>query len=213
MMTFVLRPDVHVAVVGDAMILLDLAGDDYLCLPDGACAIATGEGGAIQFTDAATAAALEAAGLLGVRPVPERTPLPLRPSATVIYQPPERRPTLLMWLQALEAALAVRRVEKGAGVAAYLALACGPGGDRTPARVAEAARVFWRMAPWLPIEGECLVRSALLMRFLKRRGLEADWVFGVRLWPFMAHCWVQLDDLCLNDDVERLAAYTPIYSR
>lgn len=98
-------------------------------------------------------------------------------------------------------------------MASYLALADGPAGDRTPARVAEAARAFWQMAPWLPIEGECLVRSALLMRFLNQRGLEADWVFGVRLWPFMAHCWVQLDDLCLNDDVERLTAYTPIYSR
>lgn len=212
-MPSVLRPDVHVAVVGDALILLDLAGDDYLCLPEGAGAMTTGEGGAIHFADASTAATLGAAGLLGVHRGPERTPLPLRPSATVIYQQPERRPTLLMWLQALEAALAVRAVRKGAGVAAYLALTGDPGGDRTPARVAEAARVFWRVAPWLPIEGECLVRSALLMRFLKRRGLEADWVFGVRLWPFMAHCWVQLDDLCLNDDVERLAAYTPIYRR
>jgi hypothetical protein len=118
-----------------------------------------------------------------------------------------------MWLDGLLAALTVRKARKRAGVKDYLALAGGADGDRNPVRVAEAARAFWRMSPWLPIEGECLVRSALLMRFLQRRGLEADWVFGVRLWPFTAHCWVQLDGVCLNDDVERLTSYTPIYCR
>lgn len=207
-MTSVLRSDVHAVAVGDALIILDLAGDDYFCLPE--AAEMAGDGG---ISDAVTISTLGAAGLLTTGPVPERRPLPPRPSETVIYQRPERPPTIAMWLGATASALAVRAVGKGAGVAGYLTLVDGPGGDRTPARVAEAARAFWRMAPWLPIEGECLVRSALLMRFLKQRGLEADWVFGVRLWPFMAHCWVQLDDLCLNDDVERLAAYTPIYRR
>ncbi len=207
-MAAVLRPDVHAVAVGDALIILDLAGDDYLCLPEAAATAGDGE-----FTDAATLSILGAAGLLATGPAPERPPLPPRPTATVIYQRPKRSPTIGMWLGAATSALAVRAIRKGAGVTSYLALVDGPGGDRTPTHVAEAARAFWRMAPWLPIEGECLVRSALLMRFLNERGLEADWVFGVRLWPFMAHCWVQLDDLCLNDDVERLAAYTPIYRR
>lgn len=206
-MTAVLRPDVHAVAVDDALILLDLAGDDYLCLP-GASAAADG-----RIRDAALISALDEAGLLTTGPVPERRPPPPRPSKTVIYQRPERAPAAALWLSAVRAALAVRGIRKGAGVERYLALVDGPAGDRTPVRVAEAARAFWQMAPWLPVEGECLVRSALLMRFLKQRGLEADWVFGVCLWPFMAHCWVQLDDLCLNDDVERLTAYTPIYSR
>ncbi|OMG60086.1 lasso peptide biosynthesis B2 protein [Brevundimonas sp. ZS04] len=206
-MTAVFRPDVHAVAVDDALIILDLMRDEYLCLPG---AVADVDGG-IQSTE--LIATLDEAGLVTTGPAPERRPLPQRPSETVIYQRPEHPPAIAMWLAALRAALAVRAIRKGAGVASYLALADGPAGDRTPARVAEAALAFWQMAPWLPIEGECLVRSALLMRFLKQRGLEADWVFGVRLWPFMAHCWVQLDDLCLNDDVERLTAYTPIYSR
>ncbi|MET4682657.1 lasso peptide biosynthesis B2 protein [Brevundimonas faecalis] len=207
-MTAGLRPDVHVAAVGETLIILDLAGDEYACVPGAGAAIGYGE-----LMDDVTLSILSEAGLLTTEPVPERRPPPRRPTATVIYQRPERPPTIAMWVGAVGSALAVRAIRKGAGVAAYLALADGPEGDRTRASVAEAARAFWRMAPWLPIEGECLVRSALLMRFLKQRGLEADWVFGVRLWPFMAHCWVQLDDLCLNDDVERLAAYTPIYRR
>jgi hypothetical protein len=209
----VLRAGVHAAAVGDALILLDLEKDDYLCLPGAGEAVKTGEGGALQVGDAGVAGILDAAGLLGPGPVMPGKPLPARPLVSVIYEPAGRPPTLPMWLDGLQAALAVRKARKGAGVKDYLALAGGADGDRNPLRVAQASRAFWRMAPWLPIEGECLVRSAVLMRFLRRRGLEADWVFGVRLWPFTAHCWVQLDGVCLNDDVERLTSYTPIYCR
>lgn len=212
-MTPVLRAGVHAAMVGDALILLDLEKDDYLCLPGVGDAVKTGEGGALQVGDAGVAVILDAAGLLGPGRVMPGKPLPERPLVSVIHEPAGRPPTLSMWLDGLQAALAVRKTRKGAGVKDYLALAGGSAGDRSPVRVAGAARAFWRMAPWLPIEGECLVRSALLMRFLQQRGLGADWVFGVRLWPFTAHCWVQLDGVCLNDDVERLTSYTPIYCR
>lgn len=212
-MTPVLRAGVHAAMVGDALILLDLEKDDYLCLPGTGGAVTTGEGGALQVEDAGVFGVLDAAGLLGSAPVMPGKPLPERPLVSVIHEPAGGPPTLPMWLDGLKAAFAVRKARKSAGVKDYLTLAGGPDGDRSPVRVAEAARVFWRMAPWLPIEGECLVRSALLMRFLQQRGLGADWVFGVRLWPFTAHCWVQLDGICLNDDVERLTSYTPIYCR
>ncbi len=212
-MTFVLRAGVHAAMVGDALILLDLEKDDYLFLPGAADAVAKGESGALEVEDAGVAGILDAVGLLGKGPVMPGKPLPERPSVSVIHEPAGYPPTLRMWLDGLLAALAVRKARKSAGVKDYLALAGEADGDRNPVRVAQAARAFWRMAPWLPIEGECLLRSALLMRFLQRRGLEADWVFGVRLWPFTAHCWVQLDGVCLNDDVERLTSYTPIYCR
>lgn len=210
-MTPVLRAGVHAAKVGDALILLDLEKDDYLCLPGAGEAMKTGEGGILQVGDAGVAVTLNAAGLLGPGPVMPGKHLPARPLVSVIHEPAGRPPTLPMWLDGLKAAFAVGKIRKGAGVKDYLALAGDPGGDRSPDRVAEAARAFWRMSPWLPIEGECLVRSALLMCFLQQRGLGADWVFGVRLWPFTAHCWVQLDGICLNDDVERLTSYTPIY--
>lgn len=212
-MTPVLRAGVHAARVDDALILLDLEKDDYLCLPGAGHAVAAGAGGALQIEDAGLAGILDAAGLLGAGPVMPGKPMPERPRVSVIHEPAGHPPTLRMWLDGFLAALAVRKARKNAGVKDYLALAGGAEGDRNPVRVAEAARVFWRMAPWLPIDGECLVRSALLMRFLQRRGLEADWVFGVRLWPFTAHCWVQVDGVCLNDDVERLTSYTPIYCR
>lgn len=208
-----LRGDVHVAYVGDAMVLLDLAADSYLCLPSGAADLIRSDDGAPAFGAGVVGRALAEAGLLADRP---RPPLPLPPplpTRTVIHERPTRAPSLLDWMAALAATTEMRQIRPGAGVEAYLSGAADDGIERMPDRVAEAARTFWRIAPWLPVEGECLVRSALLMRFLRRRGLRADWVFGVRLFPFMAHCWVQVGDQCLNDDVERLTAYRPIYCR
>jgi len=208
-----LRGDVHVAFVGDAMVLLDLAGDSYLCLPNGAVELTRSPDGAPIFGAGTVGRALGEAGLLADGPRPRAPPLPPRPVRTVIHERPRRPAGIRDWRAALAATAEMRRIRSGAGVEAYLAGAADDANDRAPDRVAHAARVFWRLSPWLPIEGECLVRSALLMRFLRRRGLRADWVFGVRLFPFMAHCWVQVDDLCLNDDVERLTAYSPIYCR
>ena len=76
--------------------------------------------------------------------------------------------------------------------------------------VVRLAAIFQKLSPWLPMTGKCLVRSFVLRRFLQRSGVDADWVFGVRTWPFSAHCWLQLGDRALDDHAERLDASTPI---
>lgn len=64
--------------------------------------------------------------------------------------------------------------------------------------------------PFVPGQGECLYRACLLRSYLAGRGLGSSWVFGVRTWPFAAHCWLQCGDLVLDDDPDRVALYTPI---
>jgi len=77
-------------------------------------------------------------------------------------------------------------------------------------RVVRRALVFRRLLPWVPFQGQCLYRAALLRQYLGRdRGL-ATWVFGVTTWPFAAHCWLQVDDLVLNDRLDQVQRYTPI---
>jgi hypothetical protein len=56
----------------------------------------------------------------------------------------------------------------------------------------------------------CLARSLALAATLARRGVVSNVVIGVRMHPFMAHCWVQRDDVVLNDDLYSVATYTPI---
>ena len=40
--------------------------------------------------------------------------------------------------------------------------------------------------------------------------MHANLVFGVTGDPFSAHCWVQVDELVLNDTLGNANAYTPI---
>ena len=66
------------------------------------------------------------------------------------------------------------------------------------------------MLPLTPSAGACLFQAELLLRFLNEAGLDADWVFGVRTWPFLAHCWLQIGDHCVSQNPETLAIYRPI---
>lgn len=56
----------------------------------------------------------------------------------------------------------------------------------------------------------CLYDSLALLEFLRLFDLHPQWVFGVATKPFSAHCWVQSDDMVLNDAVERVQHYSPI---
>lgn len=77
-------------------------------------------------------------------------------------------------------------------------------------RLADAAAVFRRARLYVPIEMRCLLDSIAMARFLLRRRIHAHVVFGIALDPFSAHCWVQADDLVLNDTVGNVNSHTPI---
>ena len=207
-MTF-LKAGVHAAVIDTALVILDLEADNYFCLPNGGETLVRRPDGGAEVLRGPACDTLEAAGLLQAQAPPLVRTLPAKPSRTVIYDP-----AAVSWRDihaGFGAALEVRKIAPGSGITAYFSKP--PGRPAGEPQVLRAARAFWRLQPWLPIEGECLVRSALLVRALHRQGLEADWVFGVRLFPFMAHCWVQAGDACLNDDIERLSAYQPLLCR
>lgn len=202
-------PEVHHAVVGRDAVLLDVRGDGYHCLPDGAALCRRlADGGRVPIS--AAVQGLISAGLIGAEPSSPPPAPPPRPVRSIIHA--ARGFGLRDIGPALGAVREVRAARRGRGLSPYVTLGGAPPREDPEAAV-EAGRRFWTLMPYLPIEGECLVRSALLIRFLRRQGLRADWVFGVRLCPFTAHCWVQVGDVCLNDDVERLVAYTPIMVR
>jgi hypothetical protein len=77
--------------------------------------------------------------------------------------------------------------------------------------IAQLYTVFERLRPWLyTARDACLFDSLVLLEFLAHFGLSATWAFGVRTAPFGAHCWVQRDDVILNDTPEKAGRYTPI---
>lgn len=62
----------------------------------------------------------------------------------------------------------------------------------------------------IPTAPNCLTDSLALSAFLSRRGISFKLVFGVKLDPFAAHCWLQNDEAILNDAADSVAAFTPI---
>lgn len=79
------------------------------------------------------------------------------------------------------------------------------------AQVAKATLAFHALTPlFFTAHDACLFRSLALIRFLALHGVSADWVFGVCYCPFLAHCWIELDGVVLNDFLDNVSAYRPI---
>lgn len=62
----------------------------------------------------------------------------------------------------------------------------------------------------LPFAPNCLRDSLALAFYLNRRRAPFALVFGVKLAPFAAHCWLQDDALVLNDSLDSVADFRPI---
>ena len=203
-------PHIHLAALDEDIIVLDVAADRYSCLLEANAHFSVGPAGAILAANEEVAESLLGAALASrsscklTRPVIIPAQREVTPSAT-----PTRSDVLRAAIILLTATLAFRRksfselldppvssAHKSAGVdVAALELLLG------------AART---VRPWIPFEGECLQRAFLLRTFLARRGVSTDWFFGVRTWPFSAHCWLQIGDLVIGDRLERVNRYTPI---
>jgi hypothetical protein len=211
--SFHLLPHVRAVSVDEDLVLLDIADDGYACLPD------AGVGWSRRHENppesAALGEALVDAGLARPGPGPEAAAPPAAPTAYLDLSAPTPIGAA-DWLRLLGAWTDYAFQYRGRPLADILA-SVRRQGDRPAPRGAASAElrrlcaVFDRTVIWLPVSGKCLVRSFLLLRFLQRAGLDADWVYGVRLWPFAAHCWLQVGDTALDDRPERLASYTPIH--
>lgn len=210
-MRLALAPHVRLAVLGDDIVLLDIQADSYLCAPGARDLLRpTDDRAAIDPVDAATEAVFLSAGLAREGPPCARPRLRL-PTRDIPDLP--ARPLSLRELMRLAGAVCDLLIEyRGRPFGEILQRAA----DAAPCRRDEAevvrlAGVFRRAAPWLPIPDKCLARSFVLLRFLQRSRASARWVFGVRTWPFGAHCWLQVGDVALDDIAERLRVYEPIH--
>lgn len=67
-----------------------------------------------------------------------------------------------------------------------------------------------RQRALVPIERRCLIDCLALVHGLARRSLRVDWMFGVRLQPFEAHCWLESGGLLLTDEVDIVRQFRPI---
>ena len=77
-------------------------------------------------------------------------------------------------------------------------------------RARELTAVFQTLRSFFPRDYLCLYDSLALLEFLARHQVFPTWIFGVKLEPWAAHCWVQEGQCVFNEGVEEAAGYTPI---
>ena len=202
------------AEVDDDLVFLDSRRDEYSCVARGGAVElkALLKRGA-QVTPTALLAELEAQDLVRRDPASPGL-ITLRralPQADYHQLAAGELPIRLQTIAALLAAGAIglwtRRLAR---TRRWLTRSRGAPGGAPTTRIATLALLFDRLRPWLPRSGSCLANSIMLLAFLRRHGIEADWVFGVRTFPFEAHCWVECDGVVLNDAAEHVAWFTPI---
>lgn len=210
--TLFLRPHVQVCAVREDLMALDAWADAYLCIPGGVARLDwRPDERRLMAQDSETAAELTAAGLVQATSAPALLRDPPRLPARGLSCGPAPRLTGRQRAALVAAALDLARGYRARTFGQILdfirrrPLAAAPAGELA----CEAASLLHAMV-WVPAPGKCLARSFLLLRALQRCGHDCDWVFGVRTWPFGAHCWLQAGDQVLDDAPERLVVYQPI---
>jgi len=84
------------------------------------------------------------------------------------------------------------------------------GGVLDLVRLRDEAEAFQRVRAWAPNKSVCLLDSVALLDVLHKHGLYPSLVFGVIRRPFAAHCWVQVDEVVVNDRLDHVREYAPI---
>lgn len=202
-------PDTFVVNVDADLVLLDAAGDVYHCLLSASDWIELRSDGELFITDPDLADDLLQAGLAVTTPLSRARRPPILPARELTLSSRPRMRTLLS--VALGWAVAGARF-RGRPLSFIIADRRRSRVDKKPdetelADLVGAARL---VRPWIPFEGECLQRSFQLRQVLANRSIAADLVFGVRTWPFSAHCWLQIGDLVVGDRLARVRRYAPI---
>jgi hypothetical protein len=70
---------------------------------------------------------------------------------------------------------------------------------------------FKRVQPFVMKQSEnCLLRALTLQKFLVMYKIGVNWNFGIQLEPFRAHCWLQREDMLIDESIEGISALSII---
>ena len=218
-MAYRLRDNLYWCVCGGRVIFLDVDEDRYFCLSRAAEAafVRLADGEAEAGDREALHALLERGFLIDDPASPGlRSARPLEPARRDMLQQPCPPPGVLDVLGAFaaetRAAWLLRRRP-------FVQILDGVRKDpahrrRHPRTVGERLRriVSASMAVSLVLRASdrCLVRALAVQSTCRRYGIDSMLVFGVRMNPFGAHCWVQLGEMVLVGDYEQVRLFTPI---
>jgi len=220
-MGYALRRGLHHADMGGHIIFLDVSAGRYFSIPsawnDGFRLALSGEASVL---DEAVMPRLLEAQLLAVTDGPDHPSAPTLPELPIRSLLDEAvadasmvagwRAAFLQWV----ARRTLSRHGLSAVASIFAALERRPEikPDRALRIAKRSAMAFRRSGTLVTSADTCLVRSTALALTLRRRNVPAQLVLGVTASPFSAHAWVQLRDLLLNDRIEHVRSFTPIWA-
>lgn len=202
-----LPPHIHMAWCGADIVILNMQADEYALLVDLADKLQQTAAPGVILIDPAILDDLLQNGLAVThRSVPSRQNLV--ETRDEIASSPCRNPITLglTALNALDSTARFHRLSLGD----LVETASRRRASKRTRPLQEALGAFQSIYPWIPFEGDCLQRAFMLHHHLHTQGHKPSWIFGVRTWPFLAHCWLQIDDQVIGDTVERVQGFTPI---
>lgn len=209
---YTLREGLTFCRVDGRFVFLDLPCDRYFCLSptaDEAFLDVTAGGSPASMAPALRGSLLcEAAE--GIRPIACTAPAPRASmqerSVTVAWTRVlgalYRRSACRVWLRSRSLKSVLDRVEARKSSRAAMAL---------PAEeVSRLAAAYHRAGMLLSAHDQCLATSLAVAWELAGYGADPHLIIGVKLRPFQAHCWVQIDDVVVNDALDAVRLFTPI---
>ena len=186
-MTFASAP-ISFGYVGQEPVFMDLDADLYFALEPAEAELLIGEAGP-----------------------PAQAP----PVAASIFDDPGEQ-AAVRWrdlLSVLAQVIRTRRVLRRCPIADAAACPAGTASGRISVghyTARSLALRFARARKLVPMAPHCLLDSLALTAWLGRRGIASTLVFGVKLDPFAAHCWVQSGPLLLTDRCEEIERFVPV---
>jgi hypothetical protein len=230
---YYLCPEIHACIADDQVVILDLRRDKYLSLDGCAAALLSShidtlsshEG--LAQSDLATEVGEVLSRLTGNGILSTVTPSAIRshdcrpllvPSSAIVPRPPFRehvsaRHAAQYIASVISAKLALRACTLyGIVLRERCKVIARSPADRTfdPVLAAPLCSIYCRLRVIATGPRQCLFDALTLKLFLAKYGLFPQWIFGVRVHPFAAHCWLQHGDTVVNDSLDFVRRFTPI---
>lgn len=216
-----LRDGLHFCICSGRAIFLDIPGDRYFLLPGRADEafqkMAAGE--ILGPQDELDLRLLYSRGILLARENENdlNAGRPITPVARELGQDHHRR-VLRDCARAIVAQYSARRLIRRRSLAEIVGLLASA--DAAPASssqvssstVMRVASAFIKTRMVVRTKDLCLAQSIAFQRMCNNYQLSPTLVIGVSLNPFSAHCWVQQGDCVLNDSLEHVRQFTPIFA-
>lgn len=225
MTRYYLPPHVYLCRRGDAFVFLDLKSDDYTLVNGRAAATlwASIEGADDPTEETDALAELLRAGLLTTDHLAGKDALPTFVDvATDCLVDNEILPStqasvrhvwnFLVAYTTATIRLRCTRLENTVGRVQARKQQRGSTKQMNPSAVRELTAIFQKVRLLFPRDHVCLYDSLALIEFLAKYGIYPDWVFGIKLEPWAAHCWVQQGKFLFNESADEAVTYSPVMS-